>query len=200
MEQKERAEMREFTDFNGAKMALLKGDQLVSILRDDKADIPFPNMWDFPGGGREQGESPEACVLRELHEELGLVLPEAALSYKRRYATGRQGEVVSWFFVAAAAGGGRAGLADVGCDAVFADEQRGAQYESAAGGVSGATRRGLKTVAAVLCRSGEMKDHFRAALREGLPLPIAKDVCDFQLGLHRQGLDFMEVCKAQRAF
>ncbi len=92
--------MREFTDFEGAKVALVKGDQLVSILRDDKADIAFPNMWDFPGGGREKGESPEGCVLRELREELGLRLTEDALSYKRRYASGRQGEVVTWFFVA----------------------------------------------------------------------------------------------------
>lgn len=93
-------EMREFTDFDGAKLALLKGDQLVSILRDDKADIPFPNMWDLPGGGREESESPESCVLRELREELGLSLSEEALTYKRRYASGRQGEVVTWFFVA----------------------------------------------------------------------------------------------------
>lgn len=92
--------MREFTDFEGAKLAILKGDQLVSILRDDKADIPFPNMWDFPGGGREKGESPETCALRELREELGLRLDEAALIYRRRYASGRQGEVVTWFFVA----------------------------------------------------------------------------------------------------
>lgn len=99
-EHNRRVEMREFTDFDGAKLALLKGDQLVSILRDNKADIPFPNMWDFPGGGREDGESPESCVLRELHEELGLALPEATLTYKRRYASGRQGEVVNWFFVA----------------------------------------------------------------------------------------------------
>ncbi|MBO9408616.1 NUDIX hydrolase [Shimia sp. R9_1] len=92
--------MREFTDFEGAKLAILKGDQLVSILRDDKADIPFPNMWDFPGGGREKGESPETCALRELREELGLRLDEEALTYRRRYASGRQGEVVTWFFVA----------------------------------------------------------------------------------------------------
>ncbi|MBO9402048.1 NUDIX hydrolase [Shimia sp. R9_3] len=92
--------MREFTDFEGAKLAILKGDQLVSILRDDTADIPFPNMWDFPGGGREKGESPETCALRELREELGLRLDEEALTYRRRYASGRQGEVVTWFFVA----------------------------------------------------------------------------------------------------
>ncbi len=29
------------------------------------------NEWSFPGGGIEENESPEATVLRELHEELG---------------------------------------------------------------------------------------------------------------------------------
>lgn len=92
--------MREFSDFDGAKVAILKGDRVVTILRDDKPDIPFPNMWDLPGGGRESGESAELCVLRELREELSLTLEAAQLSYKKRYAEGRQGERVTWFFVA----------------------------------------------------------------------------------------------------
>ena len=92
--------MREFSDFDGAKVAILKGDRVVTILRDDKLDISFPNMWDLPGGGRESGESPELCVLRELHEELSLTLEVSQLSYKKRYAEGRQGERVTWFFVA----------------------------------------------------------------------------------------------------
>lgn len=92
--------MREFTDFDGAKVALLKGARLVSILRDDRGDIPFPGMWDFPGGGREGAESPEDCVLRELREELSLTLSEGDLTWKKRYVGGRQGEVVTWFFVA----------------------------------------------------------------------------------------------------
>ncbi len=89
--------MREFSDFDGAKVAILKGDRVVTILRDDKADIVFPNMWDLPGGGRESGESTELCVLLE---ELSLQLDPAQLSWKKRYAEGRQGERVTWFFVA----------------------------------------------------------------------------------------------------
>lgn len=92
--------MRDFSDFDGAKVAILKGSRVVTILRDDTDDIPFPNIWDLPGGGRESGESPQLCVLRELREELSLTLEPAQLTWKKRYAEGRQGERVTWFFVA----------------------------------------------------------------------------------------------------
>ena len=51
----------------------------------------------MPGGGREGLESPEACVLRELREELGLHLSESDLSYARAY---RRDGMVFWFLAA----------------------------------------------------------------------------------------------------
>ena len=39
-------------------------------------------MWDLPGGGREGSETPEACLLRELHEEFGLQLPPDRLIWR----------------------------------------------------------------------------------------------------------------------
>ena len=52
-------------------LLLFCGDSLLTILRDDKASIPWPNMWELPGGGREEDESPFECVAREVYEELG---------------------------------------------------------------------------------------------------------------------------------
>lgn len=100
-------------DFIGAKVALFVGADLVVILRDDKPDIPFPAHWDFPGGGREAGESPEACVLRETAEEIGLQLSPDDLTYRRCYQSEGQ---IGWFFAAhlAAAVAGQIRLGDEG--------------------------------------------------------------------------------------
>lgn len=57
----------------GAGILLLNSkNQILLILRDDKKEIPFPNMWDIPGGKVENEEGPEQTVKREMMEELGL--------------------------------------------------------------------------------------------------------------------------------
>lgn len=75
----------ELTDFTGSKIALFCGDKLLTILRDDKTTIPWPNMWELPGGGREGDESPFECAAREVYEELGIHLTEDCLLWSKVY-------------------------------------------------------------------------------------------------------------------
>ena len=53
--------------------------QILLFLRDDKPSIPYPNMWDVPGGHVEDGETPEQCIVREMKEEMNLTLEQFAL-------------------------------------------------------------------------------------------------------------------------
>ena len=69
--------------FVGCKLALNNGPLILTYLRDDTPGLNWANMWDLPGGGREGDETPEDCVLRELHEEFGLHLPAARLVWQR---------------------------------------------------------------------------------------------------------------------
>ena len=62
-------------------------DKLLTILRDDKSNIPYPNTWELPGGGREGDESPFECVAREVYEELGIHLNEDCLLWSKVYTS-----------------------------------------------------------------------------------------------------------------
>ena len=72
-------------EFSGCKIALICDDKLLTILRDDKASIPYPNMWELPGGGREGEETPFECVQREVFEELSLKLEETDIVWAKEY-------------------------------------------------------------------------------------------------------------------
>ena len=75
--------MTHHPDFTGCKLALIHEADILTYLRDDKPGLTWANMWDLPGGGREGDETPQDCVLRELHEEFGLHLPPARLEWQR---------------------------------------------------------------------------------------------------------------------
>ena len=51
--------------------ALLRGDSSV-LLAQRPPGKPLAGLWEFPGGKLEPGESPEAALIRELDEELGI--------------------------------------------------------------------------------------------------------------------------------
>lgn len=86
-------------DFSGAKIALLCDRQVLTILRDDKPDIPFPNMWDLAGGGRENAETPFECVQREVFEELGISISSESVIWCKAYQGVVNPEMASIFMV-----------------------------------------------------------------------------------------------------
>ena len=68
------------TKIIGAGILLINSNnKLLMLLRDNKSDIPFPNMWDIPGGHVEPGEIPEKTVKREMLEEMELKVGELNL-------------------------------------------------------------------------------------------------------------------------
>lgn len=54
-------------------------------MRDCKENIPWPNMWELPGGGREGDESPFECAQREVFEEIGVRLTKDCLLWGKVY-------------------------------------------------------------------------------------------------------------------
>jgi 8-oxo-dGTP diphosphatase len=62
-----------------AACALLDVDGRV-LLAQRPAGKPMAGLWEFPGGKVESGERPEDSLIRELKEELGIVVREACLA------------------------------------------------------------------------------------------------------------------------
>ena len=56
--------------------ALIDGEGRV-LVQQRPPGKPMAGLWEFPGGKIEPGESPEAALVRELAEELGIVLSAA---------------------------------------------------------------------------------------------------------------------------
>jgi 8-oxo-dGTP diphosphatase len=62
-----------------AAAALVDGEGRVLICQRPEGK-QLAGLWEFPGGKVEAGETPEACLIRELHEELGITVAPACLA------------------------------------------------------------------------------------------------------------------------
>jgi 8-oxo-dGTP pyrophosphatase MutT (NUDIX family) len=66
-----------------ARILLLDpADRLLLLRTDLRSDRP---LWITPGGGVEQGETPEEAAVRELREETGVVAPLGPCVWLRRH-------------------------------------------------------------------------------------------------------------------
>jgi 8-oxo-dGTP diphosphatase len=68
-----------------AKLVLVAACALIDVdgrvlLAQRPAGKPMAGLWEFPGGKVERGERPEDSLIRELKEELGIVVTEACLA------------------------------------------------------------------------------------------------------------------------
>ena len=59
--------------------ALVDADKRVLIAQRPEGKT-MAGLWEFPGGKVEPGERPEATLIRELHEEIGITVQEACLA------------------------------------------------------------------------------------------------------------------------
>ncbi|HEX8227559.1 MAG TPA: NUDIX hydrolase [Candidatus Saccharimonadales bacterium] len=87
-------------NFTGVKIALLLGSELLIIQRDDIPGLSFAGLWDFPGGGRDAGETPFECIAREVDEELGIRLLPEIIIWQRTFPSMLEPGMIAYFMVA----------------------------------------------------------------------------------------------------
>jgi 8-oxo-dGTP diphosphatase len=91
-------------NFHGTKVAILVGDKLLMLLRDNKPGLFNANMWDFPGGGRKGKENHQECAIREIREELGIKINSKSFIWEKIYPAQKDPNQKAFFIVAKISG------------------------------------------------------------------------------------------------
>jgi 8-oxo-dGTP diphosphatase len=83
--------------------AILVFNKVGHVLLQKRNNIPTiqePGKWDVWGGHCEEGETPEACAIRELREEIGVEIadPRALKFLMTRPVDGQEESVFAYFF------------------------------------------------------------------------------------------------------
>jgi 8-oxo-dGTP pyrophosphatase MutT (NUDIX family) len=95
--------------FLGGEGQLVPSDAAVALivlddgryllqLRDQKPRIFYPGHWGLFGGAMEPGETPKAALIRELREELGIIVSKLEHVTAFSFIFGRLGRVTRHFF------------------------------------------------------------------------------------------------------
>lgn len=79
-----------------------RGNKLLVTQR--RRDQTHPLRWEFPGGQLDRGETEEACVRREIKEELGILLSSANFCCTLKYQLGGKRFVIHYFLCKIAPG------------------------------------------------------------------------------------------------
>ncbi len=79
---------------------IMRADGLF-LLASRPVDKPYPGYWEFPGGKIEAGESAYQALVRELKEELGIIVTSATPWLTRQYDYATVRVVLSFFRVSA---------------------------------------------------------------------------------------------------
>lgn len=69
---------------NGVAVSVVTNDEKI-LLQKEYRHVIDRSSWEVPGGGIDQGETPESAAVRELSEEVGLVVTEEQLVLLGRF-------------------------------------------------------------------------------------------------------------------
>ena len=95
-----------FTKTRDGSRAVVERDGMILLSHETVS-----GWWLVPGGGIEQGETPEECCVREVEEETGVIV-RPVKQFLTLYEYYEEYRYTSWYFICEAAGSGQMRLTE----------------------------------------------------------------------------------------